>query len=105
MEKPPKKLLEQVRDIIRIKHYSYRTEETYIFWIRRYTLFHDKRHPKDMSSAEMESFLSHLAVKENVAASTQNQAPPSLHSPFPTTVNTTAGNDRRDVQNVGIGQN
>ena len=80
MEKPPKKLLEQVHDIIRIKHYSYRTEETYIFWIRRYILFHDKRHPKDMNSAEIESFLSHLAVKENLAASTQNQAPPSPHS-------------------------
>jgi integron integrase len=68
------KLLDRVREVIRIKHYSYRTEETYIFWIRRYILFHDKRHPKDMNSAEIESFLSHLAIKENVAASTQNQA-------------------------------
>jgi site-specific recombinase XerD len=71
---PPKKLLDQVRDIIRIKHYSYRTEETYIYWIRRYILFHDKRHPKEMGKSEIEAFLSHLAVQENVAASTQNQA-------------------------------
>jgi site-specific recombinase XerD len=71
---PPKKLLDQVRDIIRIKHYSYRTEETYIYWIRRYILFHDKRHPKEMGKSEIEAFLGYLAVQENVAASTQNQA-------------------------------
>jgi site-specific recombinase XerD len=70
----PPKLLDRVREIIRIKHYSYRTEETYVFWIRRYILFHDQQHPKDMNSAETEAFLSHLAIKENLAASTQNQA-------------------------------
>jgi integron integrase len=74
MENPPKKLLEQVSDRIRLKHYSYRTEETYIQWIRRYILFHNKRHPKDMGVPEIEAFLSHLAVEGNVAASTQNQA-------------------------------
>jgi len=74
MEQRPKKLLEQVQDVIRLKHYSYQTEKTYIYWIRRYILFHNKRHPKDMGSAEIEGFLTHLAVHENVAASTQNQA-------------------------------
>jgi site-specific recombinase XerD len=74
MENRPKKLLDQVRDAIRVKHYSYRTEETYVQWIRRYILFHDKRHPKDMQSQEVEAFLTHLATQELVAASTQNQA-------------------------------
>lgn len=66
--------LESVRGLIRVKHLSYRTEETYIGWIRRYILFHDKRHPKDMGAAEVQVFLTHLAVDGNVAASTQNQA-------------------------------
>jgi site-specific recombinase XerD len=74
MNARPKKLLDQVRDVIRLKHYSYRTEESYLYWIRRYILFHHKRHPKDMGSAEIEAFLTHLAVEERVAASTQNQA-------------------------------
>ncbi len=71
---PPKKLLDQVREAIRLKHYSYRTEETYVQWIRRYILFHDKRHPKDMGVPEIEAFLTHLAVTQEVAAATQNQA-------------------------------
>jgi integron integrase len=75
MEEPrPKKLLDQVRDIIRLKHYSYATEKTYVLWIRRYILFHNKRHPNEMGVAEVEAFLTHLAVQEQVAASTQNQA-------------------------------
>jgi integron integrase len=74
MEKPPKKLLEQVSDVIRLKHYSYKTEKSYINWIKRYILFHGKRHPREIGGAEIEAFLTHLAVKENVAASTQNQA-------------------------------
>ena len=77
MEPPqtrPKKLLDQVRDAIRMKHYSYRTEETYVQWIRRYILFHDKRHPNEMGVSEIEAFLTHLAVQQNVAAATQNQA-------------------------------
>ncbi len=57
MQQPPKKLLDQVREAIRLKHYSYRTEESYVYWIRRYSLFHNKRHPKDMSSEEIEVFL------------------------------------------------
>lgn len=74
MESQPRKLLDQVRDAIRLKHYSYRTEQTYVGWIRRYILFHHKQHPKDMGTLEVEAFLTHLAVERNVAASTQNQA-------------------------------
>ena len=58
----PQKLLDQVREVIRLKHYSYRTEETYVQWIRRYILFHNKHHPKDMGVPEIEAFLTHLAV-------------------------------------------
>ncbi len=68
------KLLDQVRDRLRLGHYSLRTERTYISWIRRYILFHGKRHPKDIGKAEIEAFLTHLAVERHVAASTQNQA-------------------------------
>ena len=71
---PPKKLLDQVRDAMRLKHYSLRTEDTYVEWIKRYILFHHKRHPKDMGVAEVEAFLTHLAVVDQVSASTQNQA-------------------------------
>jgi len=60
--------------VIRMKHYSYRTEQTYVQWIRRYILFHNKRHPSEMGVPEIEAFLTHLAVQEHVAASTQNQA-------------------------------
>jgi len=74
MEKRPKKLLDRVRETMQRKHYSKRTEESYIRWIKRYILFHNKRHPQEMGSAEIEAFLTHLAVKERVAASTQSQA-------------------------------
>lgn len=74
MQPPPKKLLDQVRNAIRLKHYAYRTEETYVQWIRRYILFHNKRHPREMGNAEIEAFLTHLAVEGQVSASTQNQA-------------------------------
>ncbi|GIK55250.1 MAG: integron integrase [Chloroflexi bacterium] len=74
MESKPKKLLDQVRDKIRLKNYSYETEKTYVDWIRRFILFHDKRHPTEMGKVEIEAFLTHLAVEKNVAASTQNQA-------------------------------
>lgn len=73
VNKPPK-LLDQARSIIRRKHYSSRTEETYINWMKRYIFFHDKKHPKDMEVPEIEKFLTHLAVREKVSASTQNQA-------------------------------
>ena len=74
MEQHPKKLLDQVSDIIRLKHYSIRTEKAYVDWIKRYILFHDKRHPQEMGRREIEAFLTDLAVNKNVAASTQNQA-------------------------------
>jgi len=69
-----KKLLDQVSDTLRLKHYSLRTEETYLEWVRRYILFHNKRHPKDMGAPEIQAFLIHLATELNLAASTQNQA-------------------------------
>jgi hypothetical protein len=65
-----KKLLDQVRDVLRLKHYSIRTEESYVDWIKRFILFHNKRHPQDMGRVEVEAFLTHLAVEGNVAAST-----------------------------------
>jgi site-specific recombinase XerD len=72
---PPKpKLLDQVRQTLRLKNYSYRTEQSYVGWIRRFILFHHKRHPREMGKTEVESFLTHLAVDRHVAASTQNQA-------------------------------
>ena len=71
---PPKKLLDQVRDAIRVRHYSYKTEESYLGWVRRYILFHGKRHPRELGSAEVTAFLSDLATRGQVAASTQNQA-------------------------------
>ncbi len=72
MQKP--KLLDQVRNTIRVKHYSLRTEDAYIYWIKRYIFFHNKRHPKDMGCDEVREFLTYLAVHDKVAASTQNQA-------------------------------
>jgi integron integrase len=77
-ESQPPRLLEQVRTRIRVKHYSLRTEEQYVGWIRRFILFHGKRHPAQMGAAEVEGFLSHLAVEGSVAASTQNQAKAAL---------------------------
>jgi integron integrase len=74
IEPPPKKLVDRVRDTIRVKHYSYKTEQSYVNWIVRYILYHNKRHPQEMGSKEIEEFLTHLAVERNVAASTQNQA-------------------------------
>jgi integron integrase len=68
------RLLDRVREAIRVRHYSYRTEEQYVFWVRRYILFHGRRHPLDMGAVEVEAFLSSLAVHGKVAAATQNQA-------------------------------
>ena len=68
-----KKLLDQVRDVIRRKQFSIRTEQSYLDWIRRFILFHQKRHPREMSETEVNEFLSYLAREKNVAASTQNQ--------------------------------
>ena len=71
--KPPR-LLDQVRDAVRRKHYSYRTEQTYLHWIKRYIWFHDRKHPAEMGAAEVTAFLTHLAREREVAAATQNQA-------------------------------
>jgi hypothetical protein len=68
------RFLDQVRHAIRLRHYSIRTEEGYVQWARRFILFHNKRHPHDMGRAEVEMFLTHLAVDVRVAVSTQNQA-------------------------------
>jgi len=70
----PPRLLDQVREAIRLRHYSIRTEQAYTDWIKRFILFHGKRHPREMGAAEVERFLTHLAVEGRVAASTQNQA-------------------------------
>lgn len=71
------KLLDQVRAVIRLRGMSYRTEQTYCEWIKRFILFHNKRHPSEMGVEEIRAFLTHLVVEQNVAGSTQNQA---LHS-------------------------
>lgn len=74
----PPKLLEQVAAKCRAKHYSIRTERAYVDWVKRFILFHSKRHPKEMGSAEIEAYLSYLAVSHHVSASTQNQAKSAL---------------------------
>ena len=74
MENKSKKLLDQVRDAIRTKQYSYRTEQTYVQWIKRYIMFHKKAHPKEMGAEEIKAYISYLANERSVSASTQNQA-------------------------------
>ncbi|WP_019882109.1 MULTISPECIES: integron integrase [unclassified Methylophilus] len=76
--KPVPKLFPSIVERLRVKHYSKRTEEAYIQWIKRYILHHGKRHPRDMGVTEVEDFLTHLAVARNVSASTQNQAKSAL---------------------------
>jgi integron integrase len=68
------KLLDVMRNKIRLKHYSLKTEKSYIAWVKRYILFHNKRHPKDMGKVEIEKFLTDLAINRNVSPTTQNQA-------------------------------
>lgn len=72
------KLMEQVREKIRYKHYSLRTEQAYVGWIKRFIYFHNKRHPYEMGAPEIESFLTYLAAKRKVSASTQNVALSSI---------------------------
>ena len=71
---PAPKLLDRMRNHLRTRHYSIRTETAYVDWARRFILFHGKRHPQEMGGAEVEAFLTHLAVNRHVSASTQNQA-------------------------------
>src|SRR5437868_1820185 len=68
------RLLDQLRDKIRLKHYSIRTEHVYVDWVKRFILFHNKRHPKLLGKDAVEAYLTHLAVARKVSASTQNQA-------------------------------
>jgi hypothetical protein len=70
----PPKLLDRVREACRVRHYGLRTEDAYADWVKRFILFHNKRHPLGMGSAEIIAFLTHLAVVGQVSASTQNQA-------------------------------
>jgi len=76
--KPPARLLDRLREAIRIRHYSYRTEQAYVDWSRRFILFHGKRHPQKLGAREVTDFLSHLATDRHVAASTQSQARSAL---------------------------
>ena len=69
-----KKLLDIMRDKIRFKQYSIKTEQSYVGWVKRYILFHNKRHPKDMGKLEIEQFLTHLATRLKVSPTMQNQA-------------------------------
>ena len=71
---PKKRLRDQVRDRLRLKNYAYRAEKSYLYWIKRYILFHHKRYPIEMGGSGIEQFLTHLAAEKKVAASTQNQA-------------------------------
>ena len=71
---PPPRLMEQVRAAIRARHYSRRTEDAYVHWIRRFIVFHGLRHPRELGAPEISAFLTWLAVEQHVAASTQNQA-------------------------------
>ena len=71
---PPPKLLDQVRTVIRVKHFSLSTERAYVGWIRRFILFHHKKHPKEMAETEIREFISHLAVNARISASTQTVA-------------------------------
>jgi len=66
------KLLDRVRAAVRLRHYSLRTEDCYVQWVKRFILFHGKRHPADLGAAHVEQFLTHLAVEGHVAESTQN---------------------------------
>jgi len=73
-EPRPKKLLDQMRDVLRTQHYAIRTEKAYVDWAKRFILFHQKRHPTEMGRVEIEAFLTYVAVDRHIAASTQNQA-------------------------------
>ena len=75
---PPLRLLDRLREAIRLRHYSYRTEQAYVDWSRRYILFHGKRHPQELGPKEVTDFLSHLATDRHVSASTQTQARSAL---------------------------
>lgn len=88
------RLLDQVRIACRQKHFSHRTEKSYVYWIRQFILFNDKRHPNDMGKQEIEGYLNHLASRRNVSASTQSGALNAIVFPLSycfTTENTWTG--------------
>lgn len=74
----PTRLLDRLREAIRLRHYSIRTEDTYVDWVRRFILFHEKRHPQELGASDVAAFLTHLAVDRSVSPSTQNQAKSAL---------------------------
>ncbi|MBU2228608.1 MAG: phage integrase N-terminal SAM-like domain-containing protein, partial [Proteobacteria bacterium] len=74
LARPKPKLLDRLREALRSRHYSRRTEQTYCQWVKRFIFFNNVRHPAELSEPEINQFLTHLAVKEKVSASTQNQA-------------------------------
>ncbi len=78
MPDSPPRLLDQFREKIRLKHYGIRTEHAYVYWAKRFVLYHGRRHPRDLGPGEVGAFLTHLAVVDKVAASTQNQAKSAL---------------------------
>ena len=78
MQTKPPRLLDQLRDKIRLKHYSLRTEQVYADWVRRFVIFHGRRHPRELGPEHVEAFLTSLAVERQVSASTQNQAKSAL---------------------------
>ena len=80
------KFLDQMRTFMRARRYSRRTEQAYLDWVRRFILFHGKRHPRELGEEEIVEFLSNLATKRNVAASTQNQARKSLAASYATSL-------------------
>jgi integron integrase len=73
-DKPAPRLYDHMVEVLRVRHYSRRTEQAYVHWVRRYVEFFDRRHPRELDESDVNRFLTHLAVKEHVAASTQNQA-------------------------------
>jgi site-specific recombinase XerD len=85
------KLLDKVRSEIRVRHYSKRTEDAYVYWIRRYILFHNKEHPLNLKEKHLQEFLTHLAVQERVSVSTQNQALNAILFLYKTVLSTPLG--------------
>jgi site-specific recombinase XerD len=88
------KLLDQLRNRIRAKHFSLRTEQNYVQWVKRFILFHQKRHPAEMGAREINEYLTFLAVNANVAAATQNQALNAIIFFYREIIN-------RDIPNIG----
>lgn len=88
LARPKPKLFDQLREALRSRHYSRRTEQTYCYWVKRFIFFHHVRHPAEMAEPEMNQFLTHLAVKEHVSASTLiythvlNRGPTGVRSPI-----------------------